>query len=61
MEMGEIEKMVRGEIRKEVGMNQEMMMISKVNELFGESDDEEEFMGFDAECEKGCESGVVTE
>ena len=36
------------------------MMISEAewNALFGESDDEEEFVGFDAEIEEGCKSGI---
>ena len=56
MKRGEIEKMVRDEIGKKIGTNQEKMVISeaKWNELFGESDDEEEFMGLiGAESEEG--------
>ena len=36
------------------------MVISEAewNGLFGESDDEEEFVGFDAEIEEGCKSGI---
>ena len=40
--------------------NQQMMLSNqaKWSELFGESDDKEEFMGFDVESGEGCESGV---
>ena len=59
-------EMVRDEMGKEVGTNQEKMVISeaKWNELFGDSDDEEEFKEFDAESEERCEcqaEGVVTQ
>ena len=39
-------------------MNQKKMVISEDmwNELFGGRDDEEEFVGFDAESEEGCDS-----
>ena len=58
MERGEIEKMLRDEIGKEVGANQDKMVDQEWNELFGERDNEEEFMGFDDESEEGCESGT---
>ena len=49
--MGEIEKMVKDEIGKEDGANQKKRVTSeaKWNKIFGKSDDEEEFMGVDAE------------
>ena len=60
MERGEIEKMVRDEIGKEVGANQDKIVIREAewNELCEERDNEEELMGFDAESEEGRESGT---
>ena len=38
-----------------------MISEAKWNELFGESDDKEDFVGFDAESGEGCESGAESE
>ena len=59
-------KMERDETGKKDCKDQEKVLISeaKGNELFGESNDEEEFVGFDADSEEVHVSGanvVVTE
>ena len=50
MERVESDKMVKDEVGKEAGANQEKRLISEadLNELLGESDDEEELLAFEA-------------
>lgn len=59
MERDEIEKKVRDEVRRVDSLEQEAMEISRAewNVLFGESDDEREFLGFEGVNVVKCEGG----